>query len=60
MTDPETQALRTDQLARERHERERAKEADQADEVDQHDRRAQKAAYLREKLEARARAERDA
>lgn len=60
MSDPETEELRIDQLARERDERQRAESAVSPDEADQHDRRADKAAYLREKLEARAEAEREA
>ncbi len=60
VSDPETEELRLDQIAREREERRRADDAPLADEVEQHDRRADKAAYLREKLEARAQAERDA
>jgi hypothetical protein len=58
--DPTTQELRLDQLQREATEHERAKESPDPDEADQHERRAEKAGYLREKLEERADAERDA
>ena len=60
MSDPETEELRLDQLARERSERDRAQQAPDPEEAEQHDRRADKAAYLREKLEERARSEREA
>ena len=63
--DPTTQELRIEQLRREKAERERAERervghapTDEAPE--QHERRADKAAYLRERLEERARAEREA
>ncbi|MBA2516506.1 MAG: hypothetical protein H0V22_04195 [Solirubrobacterales bacterium] len=59
MSDPETEELRIDQIVREREERHRAENAPLADEAEQHDRRAEKAAYLREKLEERAKAERE-
>ena len=59
MTDPTTEELRLSQLRREAREREAAeKMPDEAG--DQHAARADKAAYLREKLEERARAEREA
>ena len=58
--DPTTQELRIDQLQREATERERADAAIDEDEAEQHERRAEKASYLREKLEERADAERDA
>ena len=58
--DPTTQELRIDQLQREAKERERADSSIDEDEADQHSRRADKAGYLREKLEQRARAEREA
>jgi hypothetical protein len=58
--DPTTQELRLDQLQREATERDRAEEAPDADDADQHERRAEKAGYLREKLEQRAQAEREA
>lgn len=49
--DPETQELKIRQADREKEERERPEEANQ--------RRADKAGYLREKLEERERAERE-
>ncbi len=58
--EPTTQELRIDQLEHERAERERAKGASTEDEADTHARRAEKAGYLREKLEERERAEREA
>jgi hypothetical protein len=57
MEDPETQELRLDELERERAEREAAQEADRPREEQTHERRADKHAYLREKLEERARSE---
>ncbi len=57
MPDPQTQELHTDQLEREAIERERARHAEQQAEEDTHARRADKAAYLREKLGERAAAE---
>ena len=58
--DPITEELRVEQFRREDDERERAAKADTEDAVVAHDRRADKAAYLREKLEQRAEAEREA
>ena len=58
--DPTTEELRVEQLHREAAERDRAAEAATEDESDQHERRAEKAEYLREKLEERAAAEREA
>ena len=60
MTDPTTEELRLDQLQKEKAERERAERAVEPDDTDQHDARAAKAAYLREKLDERAEAERRA
>jgi membrane protein len=57
MADPETEELRVEQVRREREERARAREAGQADEEHQHERRAERAAYLREKLDERAESE---
>ena len=57
MEDPETKELRIDELARERSEREQAREAELEREERQHERRASKHAYLRSKLEERARSE---
>jgi hypothetical protein len=58
--DPTTQELRVEQFQREEAERERAGASTDEDEAEQHERRAEKAGYLREKLEERARAEREA
>ena len=58
--DPTTQELRLEQLRREAAERDRAGSAFDEDEAEQHERRAEKAGYLREKLEERAEAERAA
>jgi hypothetical protein len=55
-----TQELKVRQLQREEEERRRAKEADTDDGTGSHQRRADKAEYLREKLEEREKAERDA
>lgn len=58
--DPTTQELRIKQLQREREEREAAAKGEGEHETGQHDARAARAAYLRGKLEERARAEREA
>jgi hypothetical protein len=58
--DETTEELRLAQLERERSEHRRAEAAPTPDGVEQHERRGYKAAYLREKLEERAEAERDA
>ena len=60
MSDPKTEELRLEQLDRERVERDRAREAEEPEETDQHARRADKAAYLKAKLDERARAEDEA
>ena len=57
MEDPDTQELRLEQQARERAEREHAREADLPTEEHAAVRRADKHAYLRSKLEERARSE---
>ena len=57
--EPTTQELRIEQLKREHAEREAAAEGVTPDDTEQHERRADKASYLREKLEERARAERE-
>jgi len=57
MADPETEELRVEQIRREREEHARARAAEQAGETEQHERRADKAAYLEEKLAERARSE---
>jgi hypothetical protein len=58
--DPTTQELRVEQFQLEAKERERAETSTEDDEAEQHERRAEKAGYLREKLEERAKAEREA
>jgi hypothetical protein len=58
--DPTTKELRLEQLRREADEHERADTSLDEDEAEQHERRAEKAGYLREKLEERADAERAA
>jgi hypothetical protein len=55
-----TQELRLEQLRREEEERRRAEDSPTEEGTDQHDARAMKAAYLRGKLEERAKAEREA
>jgi hypothetical protein len=57
--DPKTEELSTEQVQREAIEREQAHEADLRAEERTHERRADKAAYLREKLDERAHAEDD-
>ena len=54
--DPTTEELQAVQAGREQAERERATEADQPDERRAAERRAEKAAYLREKLDEQAEA----
>jgi hypothetical protein len=56
--DPTTEELRLEQLQRESKERGDADRTELEDDTAQHERRADKAAYLREKLEQRAEAER--
>jgi hypothetical protein len=55
--DPTTKELRLDQLRREQAERQRASDGISPDDTGHHERRADKASYLREKLEERAEAE---
>ncbi len=57
MAEPETEELRVEQIRREREEHARAQEAKQPDEEHQHERRAERAEYLREKLDERAESE---
>jgi hypothetical protein len=57
--DPTTRELRIRQAEREEEERRQADSAPSEDETEEHERRADKAAYLREKLEERADAETD-
>jgi hypothetical protein len=57
MPDPETEELRLEQIRRERSEHARAREARDAPEERQHERRAERADYLRKKLDERAESE---
>ena len=58
--EPTTGELRAVQVSRESQERKAAEQSDSDEETAQHDRRAEKSAYLREKLEEREEAERRA
>jgi len=58
--DPSTRELRIEQVQRELRERRHAEETSDKDAVAEHERRADKAAYLREKLADRVRAENQA
>ncbi len=58
--DPSTRELRVEQVQREMRERRHAEESSDAEAVAEHERRAEKAAYLREKLADRVRAENEA
>ncbi|HWE08369.1 MAG TPA: hypothetical protein VG325_03385 [Solirubrobacteraceae bacterium] len=58
--DPPTQDLKLRQLAQERAEREQVADAENEADAERHLRRADKAAYLRRKLEERERSERAA
>ena len=57
VADPKTEELRVEQIERERREHRRAKQAEEDPETDTHERRAERAGYLKEKLEERAEAE---
>jgi hypothetical protein len=57
MPDPKTEEMQLEQLRKEHEERERAAETDDATEEHTHERRADRAAYLRDKLDERARSE---
>jgi hypothetical protein len=57
MADPETEELRVEQVRRAREEHARARDAEQPTEERQHERRAERAAYLKAKLDERAEAE---
>ena len=57
--DPTTQELRAKQERREAEERESARETESEDATEQHERRAEKAEYLKKKLEERAASERE-
>ena len=60
MPDPKTEELQVAEIAREREARTQADEAELGEEERAHARRADKHAYLREKLADRARAEDEA
>ena len=60
MADPKTEEMRVVQTARERSEREQAGVAEEPAEEHAHRRRADRAAYLKEKLDERAKSEEDA
>jgi hypothetical protein len=57
MPDPKTEELQLDEAARETAERRQARAAERDREEQAHERRADKHAYLREKLDERARSE---
>jgi hypothetical protein len=59
VADPKTEELSTDQMTREAIERERARYAELEGDERAHTRRADKAAYLKEKLAERKAAEED-
>jgi hypothetical protein len=60
MPDPKTEELRIAEMAREAEERTQARQAEMDDDEQAHERRADKHAYLRDKLAERARAEDEA
>ena len=60
MADPKTEELRVVQTDRERSEREQAGESSEPAEERTHRRRADRAAYLKSKLDERARSEEEA
>jgi hypothetical protein len=60
MPDPKTEEMQLEQAAREQSEREQAEEASEPADERTHKRRSQRAAYLRSKLEERARSEDEA
>ena len=57
MAEEDTEQLRAEQIKRAREEHKRAQEAAEPPEERQHDRRAERAAYLAEKLDERAESE---
>jgi hypothetical protein len=59
MPDPKTEEMQLEQLRREQGEREQADDATDSHEAVTHERRADRAAYLKEKLDERARSEDD-
>jgi hypothetical protein len=60
MADPKTEELRLEQIQRERSERKQAGESPEPAEERTHRRRADRAAYLKSKLDERARSEEEA
>jgi hypothetical protein len=60
MADPKTEEMKLEQLRREKGEREQADEATDSHEAVTHERRAERAAYLKEKLDERAKSEEEA
>jgi hypothetical protein len=60
MADPKTEELRLEQIQRERTEREQAGDAAEPADEKTHERRADRAAYLKEKLDERAKSEEEA
>lgn len=57
MPDPKTEEMRLEQLQKERSERSQARESHEDAEEHTHKRRADRAAYLKRKLDERARSE---
>lgn len=57
MGDPKTEELRVEQVQRELSERDQAHDASEEAEEHTHERRAERAAYLKKKLEERAKSE---
>jgi hypothetical protein len=57
MPDPETQEMRIEQVKKVADEQKRAQEAEDDAETATHERRAERAAYLKRKLDDRARSE---
>jgi hypothetical protein len=55
--DPKTEELRVEQVQRELAERDQARDASDSAEEQTHERRAERAAYLKKKLEERAKSE---
>ena len=60
MADPKTEEMRVEQLQREHAERDQADDATDSAEEKTHRRRAERAAYLQEKLDERAKSEDEA
>jgi hypothetical protein len=57
MPDPKTEEMQLEQLQKERNEREQATDSHEPADEHTHERRADRAAYLREKLAERAKSE---